>query len=301
MPTRYAREAIVGTLVLLAIATFVVGTMWLSGRSLGGRKLVKARFENSSGIKRASPVTISGVQVGRVEKIELADVGKVVISMSIPTHIQPKLDASAQIAAVGLVGDYVVEFDPGHAPEPLPPDQVVVGRIKTGFSDRASSLGDRADSVLLGLQQFANKETAEDFRQTLRSLQQTLRAAERTMRVYGDRDRGPTAELTQTMAALRHVTNRFDSTLGNPALGRTLNRVDSLSGNLATMTQQLTVTSARLDTVLSNVTQGKGTIGKFATDSGLYTDLRDLSGAMKGLIGELRKNPGKIGVTVKIF
>jgi phospholipid/cholesterol/gamma-HCH transport system substrate-binding protein len=301
MPTRYAREAIVGTLVLLAIATFVVGTMWLSGRSLGGRKLVKARFENSSGIKRASPVTISGVQVGRVEKIELADVGKVVISMSIPTHIQPKLDASAQIAAVGLVGDYVVEFDPGRAPERLPPDQVVVGRIKTGFSDRASSLGDRADSVLLGLQQFANKETAEDFRQTLRSLQQTLKAAERTMRVYGDRDRGPTAELTQTMAALRHVTNRFDSTLGNPALGRTLNRVDSLSGNLATMTQQLTVTSARLDTVLSNVSQGKGTIGKFATDSGLYTDLRDLSGAMKGLIGELRKNPGKIGVTVKIF
>jgi phospholipid/cholesterol/gamma-HCH transport system substrate-binding protein len=301
MPTRYAREAIVGTLVLLAIATFVVGTMWLSGRSLGGRKLVKARFENSSGIKRASPVTISGVQVGRVEKIELADVGKVLISISIPPHIQPKLDASALIAAVGLVGDYVVEFDPGHAPEPLPPDQVVVGRIKTGFSDRASSLGDRADSVLLGLQQFANKETAEDFRQTLRSLQQTLRAAERTMRVYGDRDRGPTAELTQTMAALRHVTNRFDSTLGNPALGRTLNRVDSLSGNLATMTQQLTVTSARLDTVLSNVTQGKGTIGKFATDSGLYTDLRDLSGAMKGLIGELRKNPGKIGVTVKIF
>jgi len=169
MELRYGREAIVGTLVIIAITSFVLGTMWLSGRSIGNRHIVKVQFQNSSGLKRASPVTISGVQVGRVEKIELHDVGKVIVSISIPPQIKPRIDATAQIAAVGLVGDYVVQFSPGTAAQELPSGQVVLGSLKNGFGDRASALGDRADSLMIGLQQFANKETAEEFRVTLRS------------------------------------------------------------------------------------------------------------------------------------
>jgi phospholipid/cholesterol/gamma-HCH transport system substrate-binding protein len=84
-------------------------------------------------------------------------------------------------------------------------------------------------------------------------------------------------------------------------LSRTLNRADTLTSNLAAMTQQLGNASAQLDSVLAGVNRGRGTIGKFATDSGLYYDLRELSASMKGLIDELQKNPGKLGITVKAF
>jgi ABC-type transporter Mla subunit MlaD len=68
MEMRYGREAIVGTIVIIAIVAFVLGTMWLSGRSIGDRQLVRVRFSNVGGLKRASPVRISGVQVGRVDQ-----------------------------------------------------------------------------------------------------------------------------------------------------------------------------------------------------------------------------------------
>lgn len=301
MELRYAREAIVGTLVIIAITIFVLGTMWLSGRTLREHNLVRVRFENVSGLKRASPVTVSGVPVGRVEKIELQGMGNVVVSLSIPPRIQPRTDASAEIAAVGLVGDYVVAFDPGRAPDPLPRGQVIAGRSRSGFSDRAAALSDRADSVLLGLQELANKETAADIRSTLRALQGTLGAAERTLRLLHDTTRGPTAELTRLMGSMRGLSDRLDSALGSPALRRTLGRTDTLTANLAELSQQFATTGARLDSVLQGVHGGRGTIGKFATDSGLYQDLRDLSGALKGLIAELQKNPGKLGVTVKLF
>ena len=42
-------------------------------------------------------------------------------------------------------------------------------------------------------------------------------------------------------------------------------------------------------------------MGKFATDSGLYRDMRDLSQSIKRLVDELAKNPGKVPVTVKLF
>ena len=278
MDLRFGKEAVVGTLVLIAIAIFVFGTMWLSGRSIGNRNAYVIQFPNVSGLKRASPVTVSGVQVGRVEEIRLQDVGKVQVKISLPPNIKPKLDASAIVLSSNLVGDYVVDLDPGRAAQALPPGQVIIGRTKSGFSDKAELLGDRADSVLIGLQEFANKETAQQLRETMTALQATLQAAERTMRLYGDASRGPSAELTRTMRSFQAVTARLDR-----------------------MTAQLGATSARLDTVLLGVNQGRGTLGKFATDSGLYYDLRDVSAGLKGLLAELQKNPGKIGVTVKVF
>src|SRR5882724_4690730 len=301
MEMRYGREAIVGTIVIIAVVTFVIGTMWLSGRSIGNRQLVRVRFAHVSGLKRASPVTVSGVQVGRVEHIELQDVGKVLISISIPPQIKPRIDASAKIAAVGLVGDFAVEFDPGQSPQPLPKGQVVIGSMKSGFGERAATLGDRADSLMVGLQQFANKETADDLRGALREFQGTMVQMQKTLRGFSDGKSGAAAELTRTMISLQRLTNRLDTTLANPAITSLLQNADTLSGNLSRMTQQLGYASARLDTLLSGVNQGRGTIGKFATDTTLYYELRDLSAAMKGLVAELQKNPGKLGVTVKVF
>ena len=183
----------------------------------------------------------------------------------------------------------------------LPRSRVIIGTQAAGLASRAEALGDRADSVLVGLQEFANKETAQELRETMVALQSTLRATERTMRLYGDGTRGPSAELTRTMASFRALSARLDSTLANPGLQGALGRSDSLVHSMNRMTAQLAVTTARLDTVLAGVNAGRGTIGKFATDSGLYYDLRDVSAGLKGLLTELQKNPGKIPVTVKIF
>jgi phospholipid/cholesterol/gamma-HCH transport system substrate-binding protein len=178
---------------------------------------------------------------------------------------------------------------------------VIIGTQKAGLTDRATQLGDRADSVLLGAQSIVNQKTADQLHETMNALQATLRATQKTMAVLSDPHEGPAAELTKTMAAFRQLSTRLDSTLANPALARTLGRTDTLTGNLAAMTSQLTTTSARLDSVLAGVNSGRGTIGKFATDTGFYADIRELTHSMKRLLDELQKHPGKVPVTVKLF
>jgi phospholipid/cholesterol/gamma-HCH transport system substrate-binding protein len=301
MDLRYSREVTVGVIVTLAILVFIFGTMWLSGRSSSSGNLVRIQFANVSGLKRASPVRVSGVNVGRVERIEFVDVGKVLVIASLPPKIRPRVDAEAKIVSVTLVGDYAVDFDPGRAPEVLPPGKLILGTQDLGLSGRALELSDRADSILIGAQAIVNKRTAEQLRSTLTALEGTLKASERTMRLYSDSTRGPTAELTKTMAAFRQLSIRLDSTLAHPALARTLNRTDTLTSNLAAMTEQMRSTSERLDTLLASVNRGQGTLGKFATDSGLYYDMRDLSKSMKELLDELKKHPGKVPVTIKLF
>jgi phospholipid/cholesterol/gamma-HCH transport system substrate-binding protein len=259
------------------------------------------QFANVSGLKRASPVRVSGVNVGKVESIEFIDVGKVLVVASLPPKIRPRVDATAQIVSVSLVGDYAIDFDPGHSPELLPPGKVILGRQETALSERAAILADRADSVLQGVQMIVNQRTADQLSATLDALQGTLKATQKSMALLGDPRSGPTAELTRTMASFRSLTTRLDSTLAHPALARTLGRADTLTGNLAAMTSQLTTTGARLDSLLAGVNTGRGTIGKFATDSGFYTDVRELTQSMKRLIDELQKHPGKVPVTVKLF
>ena len=303
MDLSYKKEITVGTLVILSVVLFIVGSSWLKGSSIGADEdeFWKIQFKSSGNLKVSSVVRISGVPVGKVEKIQLADVGKVIVSITLPDNIVPKVDATAKIVAVGFVGDAAIEFDPGDAPQTLSRNRVIVGTQEGGLSDLAQNLGDKADSVLLGAQQIVNKRTADELYATLTALQGTLKAAERTMGVYGDPDKGPTAQLTRTMASLEQLTTRLDSTLANPALSRTLNRADTLTGNLATMTSQFTSTGARLDSLLLGMNQGRGTLGKFATDSGLYQDIRKLTQSMQELLDELKKHPGKIPVTVKLF
>jgi phospholipid/cholesterol/gamma-HCH transport system substrate-binding protein len=299
----HKREVTVGSLVILAIVLFVVGTSWLSGKSITADEddFWKIQFQTAGNLKASSVVRISGVPVGKVEQVRLVDVGKVLVMVTLPDNIVPRVDATAQIVAVGFVGDAAIEINPGKAPQRLTRDRVIIGSQAAGLTDLAQSLGDRADSVLLGAQQIVNKRTADELYATLTALQGTLKAAERTMRVFGNPDQGPTAQLTKTLGTLEQLSTRLDSTLANPALARTLNRTDTLTGNLASMTAQLTSTGARLDTLLLNMNQGRGTLGKFTTDTGFYTDIRQLSQSMKELLDELKKHPGKIPVTVKLF
>ena len=303
MDLSYKREVTVGSLVILAVVLFIVGTSWLSGRSITADEdeFWKIQFQTAGNLKASSVVRISGVPVGKVERIKLVDIGKVLVMVTLPDNIVPRVDATAQIMAVGFVGDAAIEFNPGKAPQRLTRDRVIIGSQAGGLTDLAESLGKRADSVLIGAQQIMNERTADEIQATLTALQGTLKAAERTMRVYGDAENGPTGQITKTLASLERLTNRFDSTLGSPTLARTLGRADTLTGNLATMTAQLTSTGARLDTVLLNMNQGRGTMGKFATDTGLYTDLRQVSQSLKALLDDLKAHPGKIPVTVEIF
>ncbi|HEY5940154.1 MAG TPA: MlaD family protein [Gemmatimonadales bacterium] len=298
MDLRYTREATVGAIVILAIVVFVFGTMWLSGQSVGSENVIRMQFDNVSGLKRASPVRVSGVNVGKVEKIEFVDVGKGLVIASLPPKIRARVDASARIVSVTLVGDYAVDFDPGRAGEPLPPGRVILGSQDLGLTGKATVLAERADSILLGAQDIVNERTAKQLRSTLTALEGTLKAAQRTMQIYGDPDRGPTAEITKTMAAFRQLSSRLDSTLASPAFSQ---RTDSLTANLAAMTSQFAATGERLDTLLAGMNRGQGTLGKFVTDSGLYYDMREVTQAMKKLVDELAKHPGKVPVTVKLF
>jgi phospholipid/cholesterol/gamma-HCH transport system substrate-binding protein len=302
MDLHHKREISVGTLVIVGIALFIAGSMWLRGKSFNTGELTRIQFAEVGALKEASSVRVSGVELGKVQEVEFIEPGKVIVAISLDPRVKPKIDASAKIFTLSLAaGDAAVSFDPGKSAQPLPPGQIIMGRQEVGITDLAATLGARSDSLLMAMQQIITPELGQQFRTTLTALQGTLGAAQQTMRVYGDPNRGPTAELTRTMQQFRALGARLDSTLANPALARAISQSDTLARNLSAMTAQLTATGARMDTLLAGVAAGRGSLGKLASDTMLYNNITRATAQLDSVMAAIKRDPGKIGITVKLF
>lgn len=301
MDVRYGREITVGTIVLIAVAVFVVGTMWLSGKSLGGGQRVLIAFRDVGTLKNSSPVRIAGVPVGKVEGFKLVSRDQVLVTVTVPGEYRPRTDARAKVISVGLAGDAAIAYDPGTSSDFLPDDTPVEGGGEPALTDRALQLSDRADSVLLNVQRLTDSAMQRQFISVLKNLDQTLDATRRAMQIYADREKGPSAELEKTLAEFRGLAARMDSTLSAPAVVRARDQADTVVRNLSEMTAQFRATGARLDTLLAAVNRGEGTLGKLKSDSALYQRTVSLIESMDSLVTQLRRQPGRIGITVKAF
>ena len=100
MDLHYKREVTVGTLVVLGFVAFVVGSMWLKGKDFKRGEHTRIVFPEVGNLKVASPVAVAGVQVGKVQSIELVDPEHVMVAISLPEKIRPKADATAGVRMI---------------------------------------------------------------------------------------------------------------------------------------------------------------------------------------------------------
>ena len=78
--------------------------------------ILKARFENIGGLKSRSPVTLSGVRIGRISAILYdTEAYQAVIEMRISSDYEHTLpeDTSASIYTSGLLGEQYIGLEPG--------------------------------------------------------------------------------------------------------------------------------------------------------------------------------------------
>ena len=117
MTTRLT-EIWVGVFIAGGLAALFMLAMKVSNLSTyntGEGFQITARFENASGLKERSPVTMAGVTIGRVESIGFdKDSLEAVVTMQIESEYNtlPK-DSSASIYTAGLLGEKYIGLEPG--------------------------------------------------------------------------------------------------------------------------------------------------------------------------------------------
>lgn len=107
-------ESVMGAVVLVVAALFLVFAYTSSDLGAVEGYVVEARFDQIAGLTPGSDVSISGVRVGSVVDTSLdPDTYQAVVRMSIDPSITLYSDASATVASEGLLGGMFVQIDPG--------------------------------------------------------------------------------------------------------------------------------------------------------------------------------------------
>jgi len=285
------KNATVGLIVILGLVVFTGGSLWLRGRTIR-KPDVQVIFADIGNLKEGAPVRVSGAPVGRVSEIEFIGVGRVRVGLTLDVAVHPSRAAKASITGIGMLGDAVITFDPGQGP-PLQPGDTVRGTMAAGLFDKGAELADQASETLTSLRAMLDKELIADLRQSLRT-------SEELMKYLKDQKTGPTAEINATMRSLQATTAVLDSTLKALDAKQLQVGLDSTMRSSRLMFDRLAAATTRMDSLMAKIQRGEGTMGKLASDSMLYVDLRKTLQATTDLINEMKKNPGKIGITVRI-
>ena len=296
MDLTYKQEVGVGAIVLVGVAIFLVGMFWLTGQSLRTSGIsIDVMFESVAGLKQGDPVLVSGVKKGRVASVALERVKSVRVRLEVAKDVAPHIDASAAVGSMDLFGAKFIDYNPGAREEMLAKGRAITGTNAPDITDVAQGVATRANELMENAANIVSERLGED-------IHNTLVVTQRAMSTLSNMPEGPfIRQTTRTLQATERVMQRVDSMLGSG----TGASIDSVSRNLARLTDRLSHTTTQLDTLLTRMNRGEGTLGKMASDSMMYRNLTDLSRALTELLTDLKEHPDKYMkpglVRVKLF
>lgn len=121
------RDLVVGLFVLAGLAAVAYLSLSVGGVAYTGPKgfLLYADFDEIGGLKPRAPVVISGVKVGEVAAIDLADDYRARVSFNLDPTLQLPADTSASIVTSGVLGDRYVSLQPGADDQLLAPGDYI--------------------------------------------------------------------------------------------------------------------------------------------------------------------------------
>jgi phospholipid/cholesterol/gamma-HCH transport system substrate-binding protein len=117
-------ELVVGVFVLLGLSCLAYLAIHLGKMEImGSGYQVLVNFDNISGLRKGAAVEVAGVEVGRVESLQLSpgDQANANVTLRLESGLKLHDDAIASIRTKGIIGDKFIKLSPGNSEKLIPP------------------------------------------------------------------------------------------------------------------------------------------------------------------------------------
>ena len=300
---KITKEIKVAVLVILSIVLFYWGFVFLKGKNLFDTSTkLYAVYGNVAGLVVSAPVTINGLNIGKVNAIEILPDGKMKVELIISNEeIQIAKSSEAQIMDSGLIGGREIAIinnfsDTNYAKSG---DQLKTSNKLGLTAELANQIGPVKDKVEVLLEN-ANK-LIENLNATLdattqKKLKASIASLEITMSEFSQISKNTNEILSENKSKLNTTLSNFEKTSDN------LNTMTTSleKANLGATVKKLEATLSNVNGILANLEQGKGSLGKLLNDDAMYTNLTKTSKELELLLQDLRLNPTRY-VNVSVF
>ena len=209
--------------------------------------VVTAYLRDAGGLRVDSPVTLSGIAVGKVAQIEFVPSGtpdSVKASFTVAQGVKLPADVEAHLATSGVFGDasLALSAPAKSSGQPLPADGSGVIRVQPGFLDRAA---DQAVGILGAVDDLLDPKTrAETKRLVSAAADLATHAAGVAQGLAGQQDK-----IAAILANLEAVTGELKVTTAtlNQRLDPLLAKLDATLDKTGTLADQGALAIADLD------------------------------------------------------
>ncbi len=314
-PHRY--EVKVGLLVLAGMLSIFGMILAADKVQIERRWRLTAYLKDAAGLRQDSPVTLSGIAVGKVIKVEALPVaeiaaapGAIRATLELPLGVDLPDDVQAKLSSSGLFGDAFLALAAAPAPngQLMPKDgsgRLVVG---PGFLDKAAT---RAEGLLAAADDLLAPEMRADAKRLVKSsadLAEHAAAVAARLDAQGARIEAILVNLEKTSADLATTSgavaariaplaDRADRLLaaaekdGGAALERAASataRLDAVATKadallaatgpaITTLANDLAATAASVRTVMNAVQTGQGLVGQLLLNRDLARDVHRIA------------------------
>ncbi|MEI7812888.1 MAG: MlaD family protein [Ignavibacteria bacterium] len=270
-----------GAFVIFGTALMILAVFLIAGKEslFSPAYTIKSRFTTVEGLRNGAMVRLSGINIGSIKDIELANdtTGNVIVTMRIGMDVMNfiRQDTRASIETEGLVGNKIIVLSVGSTAYNVIRDNGYVRSVAPVNMAQIIAEGQGTISYL--------KSITKDFSEIM----DKINSGEGTI--------GKIINDNELYDAATHITRSADKSL--TSITGKLNEISDIVRNT---TGNFQVVMANLDTVVVNVgglitdvKMGKGILGALVTDKGIYTD------SVRSMLNNLTvaTNEVRIGVT----
>ncbi len=245
---------------------------------------VHAQFSTVQELKEGDPVKMAGVQIGRVEKLELLE-DKVDVTMKLNMPDNVKTDSKAIVKFAGLMGQSFVDIRFGSTTAPKADNNTL---IKTEEQPDLSMLMARIDKVASGIERATESISGESFEKLLAPLTDFVK------------ENSP--RLTAILSNIKTISTQIAE--GKGTVGRLINEDTFYQTALAAVTNlndtatEIKATVSQARNVVAEINAGKGTLGKLAKDDALYKETATALTNLREILQKINQGQGSIGKLV---
>ena len=300
---KFTKEIKAGLIALLAIIGFVFLFQFMKGKSLFTTdNIFFAKFDNVEGLAASNPVSINGLKVGQVDKIIpiTEKDGKIhfVVKVIIDDNYEFSKKSTLEIFEPGLMSGKEMRINLAYG-QPMAKDgDTLAGAFQLSMMNNISSqvgpvkdqlqvVLKRVDSLMINAKSITDAENQAAIRSLLLNLNRTVTSLEGTSRsansLMANNDPRVQKMLDNANLATISAKTAIDK------YGKVADEVDVKKLN--NTIDKLSLTADKLNSVISGIQNGEGSLGKITKDEELYRNLNESSQNLNKLILDLKENP----------
>ncbi len=284
---RVLSELQVGLLTIAAVVILITGMLWLKNIDLTKGSLVyQVDFSRVEGMQVGDRVQVRGIRMGEVSGMTIMQ-ESVRVEVKLEDGVDLREDAQIILGEKGIVGEIVLEIDPGTGPE------VKEGHIFQGrTAGTIAAMTDAAGSALAEMRVLTGKvsELVEEVKKE-GMVVETLTQANETLAKVDDMIESNHSDVKVILENVVATTEALRQLMDSGKLDRMVDGTSQTMARADSMMVTLGTSVARLDTVLALITDGNGTAAKILHDPMLYDRADSTLASVKRLVDAMRRNP----------